>query len=290
MKSATIVDYYNQCYSDYKLIWGTGKTLAMHAGFHDKTHRKHSDAVINMNRVLAKAASISPKDKVLDAGCGVGGSAIWLAENYGCSVTGITLSKKQAIMANKVVRKRGLAELVSFCLADFNHAPFPAGSFDVIWGLESICHSPDKRAFIAEAKRLLRNGGRLVIADGFLEDKRDNDHPEIRRWLDNWAVPNLATIDEFRAWLKEAGFKKIVFRDITDNIKPSSIRIYKAGVVNYPLGKLLELLKLRTKIQTGNIIGAIYQYKTLKQGLWRYGILTAQGDSNDSRGTAGRAN
>lgn len=272
---ATIVDYYDQCHSDYNRIWKTDKTLAMHYGFYDEAHWKHSDAVINMNRVLAKAASISPKDNVLDVGCGVGGSAIWLAENYGCSVTGITLSKKQAIMANEVAGKRGLAELVKFCLADFNHAPFPSGSFDVIWGLESVCYSPDKRAFIAEAKRLLRNGGRLAIADGFIRDEKARGDPDIRRWLDGWAVPNLATVEEFRTWLEEANFKEIVFRDVTDNIKPSSIRLYKAGVVNYPLGKLLELVGLRTKVQTENIISAIYQYKTLKRGLWRYGILTA---------------
>ncbi|GAI90638.1 unnamed protein product, partial [marine sediment metagenome] len=196
---ATIVDYYDQCYPDYKLIWKTDKTLAIHYGFHDETHRKHIDAVINMNRVLAKAAGISSKDKVLDTGCGVGGSAIWLAENCGCSVTGITLSKKQVIMANQVAKKRGLTELVRFCLADFNHAPFPTGSYDAIWALESACHAIDKLVFLKEAKRLLKEKGRIVVADGFLADGLNEPEKQaVWAWASGWAAPNLTTASEFK--------------------------------------------------------------------------------------------
>ena len=62
--------------------------LGLHCGFFDAQHRAHDEAILNMNRVLASAAGISQQDRVLDAGCGIGGSAIWLARKIGARVTG----------------------------------------------------------------------------------------------------------------------------------------------------------------------------------------------------------
>jgi tocopherol O-methyltransferase len=65
--------------------------LAMHYGFWDKETSNHAEALINMNRALATRAEVRPGDHVLDAGCGIGGSAIWLARDFGVRVVGITL-------------------------------------------------------------------------------------------------------------------------------------------------------------------------------------------------------
>src|SRR5437868_2938758 len=76
-----VVDYFTQTQNDYRRLWGVHRHLGLHCGFHDDLHRRHDDAVTNMNRVLASLASIGLQDRVLDAGCGIGGSAIWLAKN-----------------------------------------------------------------------------------------------------------------------------------------------------------------------------------------------------------------
>jgi tocopherol O-methyltransferase len=77
-----VSEYFDQTHDDYRRLWGIDRHLGLHCGFFDKAHNRHDAAVTNMNRVLAEAVGISPGDRVLDAGCGIGGSAIWLAERY----------------------------------------------------------------------------------------------------------------------------------------------------------------------------------------------------------------
>jgi len=74
----------------------------------------------------------------------------------------------------------------------------------------------------------------------------------------------------------ELGFRTISFTDVSKDVMPSSRRMYLAGLLVYPVSKLLEWVKVRTKLQTGNIVAAIFQHKTLKQGLWKYGIFVAR--------------
>lgn len=64
------------------------------------------ESLLRMNEVMIETAGIKPTDKVLDAGCGVGGSSIFMASVLGCNVTGITLSKRQVQQANENAAKR----------------------------------------------------------------------------------------------------------------------------------------------------------------------------------------
>ena len=121
-----------------------------------------------MNRILANAGRVSRGTRVLDSGCGIGGSAIWLARNIGAEVTGINLHRQQLAQAEELVRRGQVDSLVSFQREDFSNTRLPAESFDVVWALESMCYAEDKRSFLAESWRVLRPGGRLVVADGFL--------------------------------------------------------------------------------------------------------------------------
>src|SRR3989338_997704 len=100
MTEDEIINYYNQAHGDYRLVWNIDKTLSMHYGFYDKTNQNHADAVTNMNNILSRIARVKSKDRVLDAGCGVGGSSIWLAKNIGSKVVGININKKQVEIAS----------------------------------------------------------------------------------------------------------------------------------------------------------------------------------------------
>ena len=84
-----IIDYYDRSWFDYSVVWLNKKNLAVHFGFYDENHTSHNAALENLNRVLAKAAEVKAGEYVLDAGCGVAGSAIWLAENNQAHVVGI---------------------------------------------------------------------------------------------------------------------------------------------------------------------------------------------------------
>ena len=274
-----VIQYYKDTARDYRILLRhrVGQR-GMHYGYTDKNHSTLAETILNLNEQLAKQAGVRPQMKVLDVGCGVGGTVIWLAKNKGVEATGITIIPDQVKAAEFFAQQEGVQEKAKFFLRDMRNTKFPNDSFDVITGVESVCYMKDKKDFIKEAYRLLKPGGVLVMSDGFQRHGEFNSRQEkrMKRWLKGWAVPNLATIEEFTKDLKEVGFKNIHKRKTTSNILPFSRFLYKWGIVGYPLSKLLEVLRLRTARGTGNIIAAIWQYRTIKNGLWNMYIVSAQ--------------
>src|SRR5687768_12088387 len=95
-----IVQYYDESEDAYKDSWDLNNSLAIHYGYWDDKVKSFSQSLIRMSEVMMETARIKSSDRVLDAGCGVGGSSIFLASTAGCRVTGITLSERQAELAS----------------------------------------------------------------------------------------------------------------------------------------------------------------------------------------------
>ncbi|OGG06152.1 hypothetical protein A2872_04250 [Candidatus Gottesmanbacteria bacterium RIFCSPHIGHO2_01_FULL_42_12] len=274
----TIINYYDLSEPDYKLVLGLKKNMAMHYGYWDKSVHSLSGALAKENDVLATKAKITKNSLVLDAGCGVGGSAIYLAKKYGCKVIGITLSSAQVSTAKKNATKAGVAEKVKFYPMDYLKTTFKNKSFDVVWAIESVCHAEDKKAFIKEAHRLLKINGRLVVADGFFTKNSYTLKEDrlLRTWLNGWGVETLATVSDFSRDLKAYDFKNITFTNIDRNIFPSSVWLYVWSLLGLTGGKLLGLIGFRNKIQSGNVIAANLQFRLLFRHLWEYGYFCAE--------------
>ncbi len=249
----------------------------MHFGYWDKKVKTFPQALQRENEILAEKIKIKSTDTVLDAGCGVGGSSIFLAKNFGCTAVGITLSQKQTETAKKKAKQNGLEKATEFLVMDFERMKFPKETFDVVWAIESICHANSKKKFIEEAYRVLKKGGRIIVADAFLTRDHFSVKEEIilQKFLNGWGVNFLESQKNFAVFLKEAGFQDVSFTDITENVMPSSIRLYKYAQRVMLLGKIAEKIKLRTTTQTGNITAAYYQHKALTKGLGKYGIFYA---------------
>jgi cyclopropane fatty-acyl-phospholipid synthase-like methyltransferase len=272
-----VIAYYDQTWLDYRLLWLNRRTLSVHFGYWDATTRGHADALLNMNRVLADRAGIRPGMRVLDAGCGVGGSSIWLAQARGATVVGITPVASQVSRARGFAARRRLGAQVSFEQADYTNTPFPDSSFDMVWALESLCHAPDKAVFYREAARLLRPGGHLVIAEYIRAARPLSARGEqlLHHWLDGWAIPDLDTRAEHLAHAAAAGLRDARIDDITAHTRPSLRRLYQMSRWSYPLAVTGRVVGIRSAVQHGNVVGSICQYQALERGLWFYGILTA---------------
>jgi tocopherol O-methyltransferase len=269
--------YYDETWLDYRMLWLNPRNRAIHFGYWDKHTRSHSESLLNMNQVLARHIGIRPGQRILDAGCGIGGSAIWLAMTYDVEVVGITPVASQVVRARRYAEEQGLADRVWFEQQDYSHTKFPQASFDVIWAMESLCHAPDKQLVLAEARRLLRPGGRLGIME-YMRTGRPHaavDEALLHSWLSGWAIPDLATAHEFLEWTQALGFRDVELEDITSNVRPSLLRLYRLAILTWPVAFPMYALGLRSETQHGNMRGAFDQYHALQRGLWFYALLTA---------------
>lgn len=270
-----IVDYYKSTEHAYRDSWDLDKSLAIHYGYRDQEVRTFPQSLARMNEVMAEAAGIRAGDRVLDAGCGVGGSCIFLA-GRGSSVVGISLSSRQIGQAKANAIKYKVEGQTDFMVMNYCKTSFEDATFDVVWGCESICYADSKEDFIREAWRLLKPGGRLVVADGFVSDAKNNDHPVIRNWLDGWQVNYLETPGGFSRAMTMEGFDDVTYRDITTNTLHSAKRLYRFYFLAslYLMWKKINFTPPATDMQKANIRACKYQYLGLKKGLWQYGLIT----------------
>ncbi len=273
-----IIQYYKDTENAYKDSWDLNNSLAIHYGYWDDKVKTFPQSLLRMNEVMMEAAAICSTDKVLDAGCGVGGSAIFMATALGCKVIGITLSERQVDQAKTNAKQKTVEALVDFATMNFCATDFPDASFDVVWGCESICYAGSKEQFIKEAFRLLKPGGRLVVADGFVTKFENNDDPIIRQWLDGWQVNYLETPERFGSFMTNTGFRDIHYRDISKEASHSSRRLYKFYFLAslYLAWKKINFSKPATEMQKKNIRACKFQYKGMKKGLWQYGLITGK--------------
>ena len=269
--------YYDETWFDYRMLWLNSQNRAIHFGYWDKHTRSHAQSLLAMNRVLASHLGIRSGQRILDAGCGVGGSAIWLAKTYDVEVLGITPVASQVARAQRYAQEQGVADQVSFEQQDYTHTLFPDASFDVVWAMESLCHASDKRLVLAEARRLLRPGGRLGILE-YMRTRRPHasaGEALLHSWLSGWAIPDLATAHEWLEWTQDVGLQNAQLVDITPNVRPSLRRLYWLAILTCPVACALYAVGLRSKTQHGNMRGAFDQYHALRRGLWFYALLTA---------------
>jgi len=223
-----IRNYYDHTELEYKFIVYNKNTLAKHYGIWDKKVKSYEQSLLRTNEILSEIAKIKPTDKVLDAGCGVGGSSIWLAKNIGCDIIGISLSNNEIRLARDNAKLNNVDKKIEFLQKDYTKTKFPSKSFDVVWAIESVSSCNNQRKFMKEAFRILKPHGKLIVSDGFLlkENLRPKDKILLNNFSKGWVVNNLAHYRDFYSDLKKIGFKNVRHYDMTKQITYFSKRLF----------------------------------------------------------------
>jgi MPBQ/MSBQ methyltransferase len=152
---------------------------------------------------MMKFGNIHPTDyqnvneiKVLDVGCGFGGTSRYLAKALGSKsqVTGITLSPKQVQRGTELALAQGVANNTNFIVMDALQMEFPNNTFDIVWACESGEHMPDKKAYINEMMRVLKPGGKFVMACWSQRDDSEipftkKDKRDLQYLYEEWTHP-----------------------------------------------------------------------------------------------------
>lgn len=261
----SVADYYDSTIPWYWIHHGPSNGL--HFGYHDETTKNHFDEIINTNRVLAQTAGIKKGELVLDAGCGIGGSAIWLAKNCQARVIGITLSQKQLIKAEGLGKKNKVKDKIQFFLMDYLNTTFQDNTFDVVWAIESVCYAKNKIDFLKEAYRILKKNGRLVVHDGFLKrlPATKEEQSKLDTMYKGFLLDNVPTATSFQADIKKAGFRNVKVWDKRQAILGSVNRVNILCRLGYPIIYALNKLGLipiiiKENLETGMAIHYIVKH------------------------------
>lgn len=266
-----IISYYNQSQWLYKTFWSP-KNLGMHVGFWDDKTKSVDEAVDNENRMVMDAANISDSSTVLDAGCGMGSTAIYIGKHSKAKVYGVSIVSKQIETANNYAKKLGLSPRISFQFADYTMLPFTNNYFDVVYGIESICHAYPKESFLNETHRILKKGGRLIISDGYMNHPPKNDYEQILydEFCRSFALSELIPVGVMKKKIINAKFHDLIWKDMTKNVDKGAMQMHKL----YSLVKFfVPFIPIRSIRTNANALHASVGLYTENIGC--YGIFSA---------------
>ena len=207
--------------------------------------------------------------KVLDVGCGLGGPARMLAEQFNCHVTGIDLCKEYVLTAQKLSELVGLSSQTEFVRADALNLPFADGSFDIVWTQHVQMNIEDKARFYSEIKRVLNDEGAIVYYDIFTKNVGNITYPVL--WANTASISFLETVPNVDALLNELGFVKLQTSDQTLKAKQFLISLFQKIKTNgSPNLGLNVLMGISTKKKLSNILKGIEENKIeLQSGIYR---------------------
>ena len=212
--TSTVADAYDRWTADRLLenLWGDHVHLG-HYGDPPRPMDFRAAKVAFVHELVRWSGldHLPPGSRVLDVGCGIGGSARILARDYGFEVLGISISPGQIQRARELT-PNALGHC-RFAVMDALALELPDGNesegFDAVWSVEAGPHMPDKQRYADELLRVLRPGGLLAVADWNRRDPADGAMNRQERWvmrqlLDQWAHPEFASIRSLKQNLDQS--------------------------------------------------------------------------------------
>jgi len=239
-----VIDYYSTAESrrGYALLLHGTK----HFGYYKKgdSRWQFEKTMRQMEEQLANAIALPKGSRILDAGCGMGDVASYLAAHNGYHIEGIDILDFNIEEAERRIKVRGLRDLVHVQLMSYEELTFPANSFDAIYTMETFVHASHPKKVLEGFYQALKPGGKLVM----FEYSRDKDGEMSKRAQEVFAYINkYAAMPAFQQFthgtqaklMKQAGFTDVHTRDITGSVVPMTKAFNILAYVPYLVTRLI---------------------------------------------------
>ena len=278
-----VARYYDQNTARFLRFGGSGATAALHRQIWAPGVQDAAQAFLYLNRLVSSA--ITPlfepaalNRHLLDLGCGVGGTATWLAQHHAFQVVGITNSPVQARLAVERARRLGLQDACRFIEADFHALP-GIGEFQAAYAIESFAHARDPGCFFQQVAARLVRGGRLVVCDDFLATEPVATGKPLTRttsqavkWVGRfqagWQLSSLLPVELVSQLATAASLVLVAAHDLT-----AYVRLPRLAVLE--IKKTLTRLPLRGAYWR-NLVGGTALQTCIRQGWTQYQALVWQ--------------
>jgi MPBQ/MSBQ methyltransferase len=220
--------------------------------------------------------SIATPVQLLDVGCGIGGTSRFIAkQKTNWSITGISISPQQIKRASDLAVSQGVTN-VQFQCCDAMKMPFPDESFDGVWSCESAEHMPDKSAFLRECFRVLKPGGRFVLATWCQRDDSQvaftkEEESRLDFLYKEWCHPRFASLEEYASIASQNGLTKIQSTDWTAETLPAWRHSIFVGMWS-PWAVILKPSCWWSTIR--EIVTLERMHCAFRDGLMKYGIMS----------------
>jgi tocopherol O-methyltransferase len=272
-----IREFYDASSPLWESIWGEH----MHHGFYgfggtERLNRRQ--AQIELIEELLIWGKVAQVEKFIDVGCGIGGSTLYLAEKFNAQGKGITLSPVQANRAMERAAAQGLTTQVEFKVADALNMPFQDGAFDLVWTLESGEHMPNKRQFLQECTRVLKPGGKLLMAtwchrptDSVAGTLTPAEQKHLEDLYRVYCLPYVISLPDYQAIATECGLENIETADWSTAVAPFWDQVIDSAIAP---DAIVGVIKAGWQTIQGAL--ALDLMKSgFRRGLIRYGLLQA---------------
>jgi SAM-dependent methyltransferase len=228
--------------------------------------------VTRVHDLLLAALPGPPSGRVLDAGCGLGGTLLTLAAHGTAQLTGLTLSARQAAIGRAAVARAGLAQRIDIRMQSYDDPP--AGPFDGIVAIESLAHSPHpERSLTALCARLAPQGWIAIFDDMPKATARGNS--DLARFQAGWRAPVLLGAAELVAALRDRGLAIVADHNLTNGVRPRSpARLAALERLNRVLRRVAPGDAARTMLDS--YAGGLALERLYRQGLMTYRLVLAR--------------
>jgi SAM-dependent methyltransferase len=222
--------------------------------------------------LLLEALPVATLGRVLDAGCGMGGTMIALAAHGSASFTGLTLSARQAEIGRRAVARAGHEHRIEILVRSYDDPPQQL--FDAVIAIESLAHSPAPDASLRALAARLAPGGWLALVDDMPEAAARGTH-DVDAFQAGWRLPALWGAAEIAAALRANGLTIVADRDLTSELRPRSpAQIARLEWLNRALHAVAPTRALRALLDSYR--GGLALERLYQDGLMRYRLLLAR--------------